>query len=86
MQINNNDLISRLKKVEGQIRGITNMVQSNRPCEDILIQILGVEGAINKIGKSILKRHLNHCVKASIERGEVDLLAAFNTVLDKFID
>ena len=84
--LKNHEVLTRLKKAEGQVRGIINMIESERACEDVLIQILGVQGALNKIGKTILKSHLNSCVKESIEKGETEMLCNFNSVLDKFID
>lgn len=55
------DEILRLKKIEGQIRGIQKMLEERRYCVDILIQLSAAGGAIKKVENSILKRHLETC-------------------------
>ena len=61
------------------------MLTEDKECEEILLQISAIEGSLSKLGKIILKEHLNHCVKEGIERGDVDILKRFNTVLDKYL-
>ena len=56
----------RLKKVEGQIRGIQTMIDEQRYCMDILSQIRAVTGAMRKIESGILASHLQHCVNDAI--------------------
>ena len=58
--------LARLKKVEGQIRGIQNMIDERRYCMDILSQIRAVTGAMRKIESGILASHLQHCVNEAI--------------------
>ena len=50
-----------------------------------MLQISAIEGSLNKLGKIILKEHLNLCVKEGIENGDTDILDRFNTVLDKYL-
>ena len=63
----------------------SGMMEENRECEDILMQLSAAESAIDKVAKIILKEHLNHCVKESIERGETESLEKFNRILDKYL-
>ena len=56
----------RLKKVEGQVRGIQTMIEEQRYCMDILSQIRAVTGALRKIESGILESHLQHCVNDAI--------------------
>ena len=56
----------RLKKVEGQVRGIQTMIQERRYCMDLLSQIRAVTGAMRKIESGILESHLQHCVNDAI--------------------
>jgi DNA-binding FrmR family transcriptional regulator len=65
-------VLGRLKRIEGQVRGIMNMVQNDVPCEDILIQIGAAKSALHKTGQVILEGHLHHCVLAGITEGDVD--------------
>jgi len=62
--------LARLKKIEGQIKGIQKMVEERRYCIDILTQLGSVVGAIQKVEENILNRHLRTCVRESfIVRG-----------------
>jgi DNA-binding FrmR family transcriptional regulator len=65
-------VVARLKKVEGQIRGLMGMVERDVPCEDILVQISAAKSALHKIGQVILEGHLSHCVLAGIANGDTD--------------
>ncbi len=76
---------NRLAAIEGHVRAVRQMLKEDKECEDILLQISAIEGSLNKLGKIILKEHLNHCVKEGIERGDTDILDRFNTVLDKYL-
>ena len=73
----------RLKRIEGQIRGIQKMVDEDKPCEDILIQIGAVKSALHKTGQTILEGHMHHCVLDGINNGNQDetinnLISALN--------
>tara|TARA_B100000965_G_C19407825_1_gene676278 strand:+ start:34 stop:306 length:273 start_codon:yes stop_codon:yes gene_type:complete len=59
-------LLKRLKRIEGQVKGIHKMIEDDRYCNDILVQIAAVRSAINKVGGLILENHLKGCVKNSI--------------------
>jgi DNA-binding FrmR family transcriptional regulator len=67
-----NAVLGRLKRIEGQVRGIMNMVQNDVPCEDILVQIGAAKSALHKTGQVILEGHLHHCVLTGITEGDVD--------------
>lgn len=82
---NNQSFLTRLKKIEGQIKGIQKMIEEDRDCEDVLVQILAVQSGVKNIGANILKEHLNHCVKDGIESGEMETLERFTHLLNKFL-
>ena len=63
----NSSSLKRLKKVEGQIRGVIGMVEDDRYCIDILNQLKAVKAAIVKVEKEILESHLHHCVHSAFE-------------------
>lgn len=67
-------VINRLKRIEGQVRGIQNMVENDRYCMDILIQLSAIQSALKKVGFSILERHTKTCVAHSIKNGDQDNL------------
>ena len=64
------DIIDRLRKVEGQVRGIERMVEDDRHCLDILTQIAAVRSAINRVGTVLLEAHARGCVSGALSRGE----------------
>ena len=67
MHPSHEDQLPRLKKVEGQVRGIQNMIEERRYCMEILSQIKAVKGALRKIESGILECHLQHCVNDAIK-------------------
>lgn len=79
------ELDNRLAAVEGHISAIRRMMAEDRDCEDILLQLSAAESAIGKVAKIVLKDHLNHCVKDSIQRGESASLDKFNSILEKYL-
>ncbi len=63
---------NRLKRVEGQVRGLIKMIEDDKSCEEILIQIGSAKAALHKIGQVILEGHLHHCVLDGIRDGQGD--------------
>jgi DNA-binding FrmR family transcriptional regulator len=61
--------INRLKRIEGQVRGLIKMIEDEKDCEDILIQIGSAKAALHKLGQMILEGHLSHCVMDGIREG-----------------
>lgn len=63
-------VINRLKRIEGQVRGVEKMVNEDRYCVDILVQISAIDAALKKVGYSLMERHTKHCVSSAIKSGE----------------
>jgi DNA-binding FrmR family transcriptional regulator len=70
--MNKKDLQDRLRRVEGQIRGIQRMVDQDQYCIDILTQLNSVTAAVKAVGMGLLDEHVRHCVKDSIDDGNSD--------------
>lgn len=68
------NLTRRLNIIEGQIRGIKQMVEDDRYCGDVLIQISAVNEALKSLGNSILENHLKTCVTRDIQGGNLEIL------------
>ena len=66
-------LIKRLKRIEGQVKGIQKMVEEERYCVDILVQISAIRSAINKVGSIILENHIKGCVTESIKHDDMEI-------------
>jgi CsoR family transcriptional regulator, copper-sensing transcriptional repressor len=59
----------RLRRIEGQVRGLERMVTDDRYCADILVQISSVQEALRAVGRSLMRNHLRHCVAKAIRTG-----------------
>lgn len=63
-------LLNRLSRIEGQVRGVSRMVEEDRYCIDILTQVQAVRAALAKVETEILKDHLGHCIEGAIVSGD----------------
>ena len=68
------DLITRLKKAEGQVKGVIRMVDEDVYCDDILHQISAIQAALDAVGKQLLERHLRSCLVERIQAGETEVV------------
>jgi DNA-binding FrmR family transcriptional regulator len=62
--------VARLRRIEGQVRGVARMIEDERYCIDILTQLLAVRAALKKVEEEILKDHVEHCVENAIAGGD----------------
>ena len=75
----------RLKRIEGQVRGIINMLEEGKGCEDILIQISSTRASLTKTGQFILEEHLNQCVIDGIRKGRAsETIRKLSAALEQF--
>ncbi|WP_420829792.1 metal-sensitive transcriptional regulator [Actinocatenispora thailandica] len=68
-------LLTRLRRIEGQIRGIERMVDDDRYCIDILTQIAAIQAALDKVGLGLLDGHARHCMREGADEGRADEMA-----------
>jgi len=66
------DLEGRLRRIEGQVRGLQRMIDEDTYCIDILTQLNSAVAALRSVGMGLLDAHVRHCVRESIEQGEGD--------------
>ena len=64
------DSLTRLRKIEGQIRGVQKMIEEGKYCIDIINQLIAAERALDGVAKIVMKRHVESCVTEAIVRGE----------------
>lgn len=76
-------LMNRLKRIEGQIRGIEGMVEKDAYCPDILIQVSAVNAALNSFNKELLAKHIKTCVVDDIKEGHYETIDELVKVLQK---
>jgi DNA-binding FrmR family transcriptional regulator len=65
-------LINRLKRVEGQVRGIQKMIEEDRYCIDVLVQLSAIQAALKKVGFNLMEHHTKSCVVSAIKEGHGD--------------
>ena len=79
------DLLNRLRRIEGQVRGIKNMVESDAYCTDILVQVSAITAALNSFNKVLLANHIKTCVTNDIREGKEETVDELVTVLQKLM-
>ena len=80
------EVADRLSKIEGHVHGIRKMVDEDRGCSDLLIQIAAVKSALDKLAKIILEDHMETCLFEAVKSGEADeSLAELKEALSKFL-
>lgn len=63
------DHVRRLRRIEGQVRGLARMIENDEYCIDVLTQISAVTGALHSLSLALLEQHLGHCVREAIDDG-----------------
>ena len=79
------DLMNRLKRIEGQVRGIQGMLEKNAYCIDILVQVSAINAALNSFNKKLLANHIETCVAENIREGNDDVIQELVNVLPKLM-
>lgn len=75
--------LKRLRRIEGQVRGLQRMVEEDRYCADILVQVASVQEALRGVARSLMRNHLNHCVRQTVAQGS---LAEQQAVYDELLE
>ncbi len=79
------DLINRLNRIEGQVRGIKKMVENNAYCPDVLVQSAAVSAAMSSFNRELLSDHIRTCVVRDIQSGDADTVNESITELLKIL-
>ncbi len=74
--------LKRLRRIEGQVRGLQKMVEDDRYCADIMTQISAVQEALRGVTRRLMKNHLKHCAAAAIKAGEGEAEAMYEELID----
>ncbi len=79
------DVTRRLSRIEGQIKGIKEMVDAGRHCEELLTQLSAVSGAVTQVARVILTEHLEHCIAEGFASGDQEtVLESLEQAVDQF--
>lgn len=79
------DLVNRLSRIEGQVRGIRRMVEEDAYCPDILIQVSAVNAALNSFNRVLLANHIRTCVATDVRAGKDDIIDELVLTLQKLM-
>ena len=74
--------VKRLRRIEGQVRGLQKMVEDDRYCADILTQISSVHEALRSVGRELMRNHLKHCASTAIADGSEKADAMYDELLE----
>jgi len=74
--------LKRLRRIEGQLRGLQKMVEEDRYCADILTQISSVHEALRGVGRELMRNHLKHCATGAIRTGGVEADSMYDEIVD----
>jgi DNA-binding FrmR family transcriptional regulator len=80
----NRELLDRLSRIEGQVRGVARMVEGQRPCLEVLQQLASVQAALKGVTKSVLRNYLERCATDAIRSGDVAVYDQLMEAIYKF--
>jgi len=73
---------TRLRRIEGQVRGLQKMVEEDRYCADILVQISSVHEALRAVSRELMRNHLKHCAASAIRKGDREAEAMYDELVE----
>lgn len=74
--------LRRLRRIEGQVRGLQKMVEEDRYCADVLAQVSSVHEALRSVARELMRNHLKHCAAAAIRAGDPKAEAMYDELVD----
>ncbi|HEY7878846.1 MAG TPA: metal-sensitive transcriptional regulator [Gemmatimonadaceae bacterium] len=74
--------LTRLRRIEGQVRGLQRMIEQDRYCADVMTQISSVQEALRSVGRELMRNHLKHCATAAIRAGDGEANAMYDELID----
>ncbi|MBR2781672.1 MAG: metal-sensing transcriptional repressor [Eubacteriaceae bacterium] len=78
-------VLNRLAKAIGHLEHVKRMVEDDRDCSEVLIQLSAVRSALTNLGKVILKEHMSHCMVHAVEDGDTEAMEDIKKAIDLFI-
>ena len=74
--------LKRLRRIEGQVRGLQKMIEEDRYCPDVLVQVSSVQEALRAVGRELMRNHLKHCATQAIRAGGKDAEATYDELIE----
>jgi DNA-binding FrmR family transcriptional regulator len=79
------NLMNRLSRIEGQVRGIKGLIEKDTYCDDVLNQIASIQSALNGVGKLLLEQHMKTCVVERFQEGDNEIVDELLTTINKLL-
>ncbi|HWJ77264.1 MAG TPA: metal-sensitive transcriptional regulator [Niallia sp.] len=79
------NLVTRLNRIEGQIRGLKGLIEKDTYCDDVITQIAATQSALNSVAKILLEGHLRNCVVDRIQEGDMEVVDEVLTTIQKLM-
>jgi CsoR family transcriptional regulator, copper-sensing transcriptional repressor len=76
--------LARLRRIEGQVRGLQKMVEEDRYCVDVMTQISSVHEALRSVGRELMRNHLKHCAASAVKAGPAQADVVYDELVDLF--
>lgn len=80
-----NDILNRLKRIEGQVKGLQRMMEEEKCCADVLVQVSAVKAAVNKVGILVFEEHSKTCLRDALQAGNNQALDELIDIMNRFI-
>lgn len=74
--------LTRLRRIEGQVRGLHKMVEEDRYCADIMMQIASTHEALRAVGRELMRNHLKHCAATAIRKSEAEAESMYDELIE----
>jgi len=74
--------LKRLRRIEGQVRGLQRLIEEERYCADVMVQVASVHEALRSVSRELMRNHLRHCAAAAIRAGDAKAEAMYDELLD----
>ena len=78
-------ILNRISRSTGHLKAVRRMVEDERDCSEVLIQLAAVKAAIGNTGKLILKQHISHCIVDAVETGDAEAIEKLNEAIDRLL-
>ncbi|MFC0444382.1 metal-sensitive transcriptional regulator [Pseudidiomarina halophila] len=79
------NLTQRLRRIEGQVRGLQKLIENDTYCDDVLMQVASVQSALNGVAKKLLSQHMQTCVKTRLAAGDDAVLEELDTTIERLL-
>ncbi|MGQ4276336.1 metal-sensitive transcriptional regulator [Pseudidiomarina sp. E22-M8] len=79
------NLGQRLRRIEGQVRGLQKLIENDTYCDDVLMQVASVQSALNGVAKKLLSQHMHTCVKTRLAAGDDAVLDELDTTIERLL-